>query len=63
MIWLEINYMSHFANVKPLLTFLMCRLTFCDNALEVDDVGVVKLSHDAGLRQEVKSVLVRGSSF
>ena len=58
MIWLEINYVSHFANFKPLLTCLMCRLTFCDNTLEVDDVGVIKLSHDAGLREEVESVLV-----
>lgn len=33
-------------------------LTFGDNALQVNDVGVVELAHDAGLGQEVSPLLV-----
>ena len=38
-------------------------LTFGDNSLQIDDIGVVKLSHNARLRQEVEAILVRGSRF
>lgn len=37
--------------------------TFGDNAFQVDYVWVVKLSHDAGLTQEVSPLLVSIASF
>ena len=44
------------------LTVLCCKmsavLTASDHALQPDDVGVVKLSHDAGLSQEVPPLFV-----
>ena len=39
------------------------RLTFGDHAFQEDDVGVVKLAHDGGLREEVQAVLLRGSGL
>lgn len=33
-------------------------LTFGDHTLQVNDIGVVELAHDAGLRQEVPPLLV-----
>lgn len=34
-----------------------------DDALEVDDVGMVELAHDGRLRQEIPPLFVRVSSF
>ena len=39
--------------------FLSQQLTSCDDALQPDDVRMVKLSHDGGLGQEVPPLLVR----
>lgn len=33
------------------------RAAFCHHALQVDDVGVIKLAHDAGFAQEVPPLL------
>lgn len=38
-------------------------LTFSDDSLKADDVGVIELAHDAGLAQEIPSLLLRVSSF
>lgn len=38
---------------RALMMVLEWSLTLCDHALQSDDVGVVELSHDAGLSQEV----------
>ncbi len=39
------------------------RVALGDDALEVDDVRVVELTHDGRLRQEVEAVLVRRSGL
>lgn len=38
-------------------------LTFSDDSLKADDVGVIKLAHNAGLAQEITSLLLRVSGF
>lgn len=37
--------------------------TFGDHTLQMNDVGVVKLAHDAGLRQEVSPLLFSVAGF
>lgn len=39
------------------------RLTHGDHALQMDDVGMIKLAHDACLAQEVPSLLLGKPSF
>lgn len=34
------------------------RAAFCHHALQVDDVGVIKLTHDTGFTQEVPPLLL-----
>lgn len=38
-------------------------LTFSDDSLQPDDVGVVKLAHDAGFSQEVPPLLLSVANF
>lgn len=39
------------------------RLTHGDHALQMDDVGMIKLAHDARLAQEVASLLLGKPGF
>lgn len=45
------------------MTRLPTVLTFSDDSLKADDVGVIKLAHDAGLAQEITSLLLCVSGF
>lgn len=45
------------------LTLRPTLLTFSDDSFEADDVGVIELAHDAGLAQEVASLLLGVSGF
>lgn len=44
-------------------TFHPTVLTFGDDSLQTDDVGVIELAHDAGLTQEIAPLLLRVSGF
>lgn len=51
------------AHITCVSVFRLWMLTSGDDSLQSNDVGMVKLAHDAGFTQKVTSLLLRVSGF